>query len=39
MICLNDTEMLDEKEFKKLQKKLKADFDCILKECSGYENA
>ena len=38
MICLNDTELLDEKEFQRLQKKLKADFDCILKESGKYEN-
>ena len=38
MICLNDTAILDEKEFQRLQKKLKADFDCILKDTSNYEN-
>ena len=37
MICLNDTVMLDEKEFQRLQRKLKADFDCILKDTCSYE--
>ena len=37
IICLNDTVMLDEKEFLRLQKKLKADFDCILKDTCSYE--
>ena len=38
MICLNDTVMLDEKEFQRLQKKLKADFECILRDPSAFEN-
>ena len=37
MICLNDTKKLEEKEFRRLQKKLKDDFECILKESSIYE--
>lgn len=37
MICLNDTEALDEKEFQMLQQKLKADFNSILMEKSRFE--
>lgn len=37
MICLNDTKVLDESEFRGLQRKLKADFDCILADSSRFE--
>ena len=37
-ICLNDTKVLGEREFMKLQKKLKDDFDVILPVKSDIEN-
>jgi len=37
MICLNDTRHLDEKTFRKLQRKLQRDFETILPKKSEYE--
>jgi hypothetical protein len=37
MICLNDTKVLEEGEFKRLQSRIIADFNCILSEKSMFE--
>ena len=37
MICLNDTKVLGEREFKRLQSRIIADFNCILSEKSKFE--
>lgn len=37
MICLNDTQTLEEAEFKRLQSKIRDDFECILHAQSRYE--
>ena len=37
MICLNDTQTLEEAEFRRLQSKIRDDFECILHAQSRYE--